>query len=392
MAAYIRSSRKASCPPPQKLWDPSSVLGIINTDAGYHSITCSGYAPSQRRRCRNPIRMDNRALITETLDEISYLSPNDPRVMKKLRVIAEPALCVRYHQGQAGELVRKWAEKIKRVDVKPRIRERETTMEDLKERMKEMQELLDRLQEAASMVGLVDEHQEEASQRRNIERREARKVEKERLERERVAEERRKREEEEHLERDRVEKERVERQRLAEERRKREEEERLEKELLEKERLEEEKTERAASNERIRQRAQKRREEAEQLKRKKEQKEKEEWDQLWTSYQNKWTHFKACASIEGNLRDAIPWPVKSGLYRDVGASKVKDFMQHAMPKDANMRSLIRKECLKWHENGTISRRYKSKLTPADQLMIDMICRVMTDVLDASAGRSADFDE
>jgi len=35
---------------------------------------------------------------------------------------------------------------------------------------------------------------------------------------------------------------------------------------------------------------------------------------------------------EGNVRDLIPWPVKSGLYRDVNASNVKDFLQRAIAR------------------------------------------------------------
>jgi hypothetical protein len=130
------------------------------------------------------------------------------------------------------------------------------------------------------------------------------------------------------------------------------EEERLKRERLNKERkaTEEKRREReqAAYNKRIRQRSQRVREEREREKRQREQNERGEWDQLWIKYQARWVDFRADTSREENIRDVMPWPVKSGSYRDVKASNVKEFLQKAMPRDANMAKLMQKECQKWH--------------------------------------------
>jgi hypothetical protein len=251
-------------------------------------------------------------------------------------------------------------------------------MDDIREQLREMRELLAKMLEEASgqryqdqgydrgkEVVVKDRQEEERRCRRNEEReREARRQERERLEEERR------------------EKERLERERL--------EEERLEKESKEREEKERREREAAEENERIRQRAQKRREESEREKRQKAKKVREEWDQQWTSYQERWVHFGDTASRESNIRDAIPWPVKSGLYRDVNASNVKEFLQKAVPVDANMAKLMRKECLKWHPDRISQFNRDSQLTGTDRMMLDMICRVVTDLISACAGKSAAF--
>jgi hypothetical protein len=383
--------RDATSAERKKLWNPSETLGIFNPDCG--SITCIGHAPSKRRRCQNPINKANRNFISETLNAIAYLHPDSSAVMSRLRTIAGPALCVRYHQNQAETVLMQWQRKLQQL--KPEDGERspakniqsnknqqfiqDPSIRDLKEQLREMRELLARLQEDANSQRhqysgsergeaqvSKDRQEEERKRRRSEEReREARK-EKERLERER-------------LEKERLERERLERERLEKERRKREEQKQRERER-----------EQAADNERTRQRAQKKREERAREKREKEQKEREEWDQLWTTYQERWVSFRASASTETNIRDAIPWPVKSGSYRDVKASNVKQFFQKAVPADANVATLMRKECLKWHPD-MISRLLRdSQLNDADKLMIDVICTVVTDSLNSCAGRSAPF--
>ena len=381
----------------EKLWNPSTTLGIINPD--YDCLTCIGYAPSQGRRCRNPIRADNRALITRTLDEIAYLPPDSPAVMSRLRAIAGPALCVRYHQGQAGTVVMQWQRKIQLL--KPQIGERKPAksvqssrlqepvrdrrVENLKDQLKEMEEAMAKLREEIDNQrhqgqecegpkerAAKDCQEDERKQWRSAERnREARRKESERLEKERLEKER--------LEKERLEKERLEKERLAKEKREKEEKQRREREE-------------AAAKERIRQRAQKLREERERKKREKEQKEREEWDQLWAQYQERWVQFKASASDirEGDLRDGIPWPVKSGSYRDVKDSNVKEFFHNTVSRDGDMVKLVRKECLKWHPDRRRTWLRDGRLSDVDKMMVDMICRVVTELLNGSAGRSSEF--
>jgi hypothetical protein len=388
MVSSTQFSRDATSAERKKLWNPSETLGINNPDSNSGSITCIGHAPSKGRRCQNPINKANKNFISETLNEIAYLHPDSSAVMSRLRTIAGPALCVRYHQNQAEIVLMQWQRKLQQLT--PEIGERRSakniqsnknqqfiqdpSIRDLKEQLREMRELFARLQEDASSqrhqypgyergeAQVAKDRQEEESKRRRGE------------EREREA----RREEKERVERERLEKERLERERLEKERREREKQKQRERE----------REQAAADNERTRQRAQKKREEREREKREKEQKEREEWDQLWTTYQERWVSFKPSASAETNIRDAIPWPVKSGSYRDVKASNVKQFFQKAVPADANVATLMRRECLKWHPDR-ISRLLRDfQLNDADKLMLDMICTVVTDSLNTCAGRSA----
>jgi len=258
-------------------------------------------------------------------------------------------------------------------------KENDDSMEELRAQLREMKELLAKMQQ--DREGYESREESAAKNRREEERerrREARRVEKERLEKEGLEEERL---EKERLEEARLEKERVEKERLAKERLDKERKEREEKERLE--------GERAAQNERIRERAQKRRENAEREKRERERKEREEWDQLWTKYQERWEQFRSPAPREGNIRDAIPWPVKSASYSDVNASNVKEFLEKAMPKDANVAQLRKKECLKWHSDRFPRLLRGSHLPDVEQMMVNMIIRVVTDLINESARRSSD---
>ncbi|RDW85957.1 hypothetical protein BP5796_04282 [Coleophoma crateriformis] len=381
----------------KKLWNPSKTLGIINTDPGYQCITCIGYAPSQGRRCRNPIRRDNRKFIMETLEEIAYLHPHNPAVLSQLRTIAGPALCVRYHQNQAERVLMEWQRKLQQL--KPVKEERRSTkptrsrhepepsqderIKDLQKQLQEMMNLLAQLKGETNNQQHQDERYERRDKKKEEVERDSRK-EKERLEKERLEKERL---EQERLEQERLEQERLERERLKKERL---EKERLEKERLEKERREKERLDKERAAKQRREQEEKRRCERERQQREREQKERQEWDQLWTNYQDRWVHFKASVSNETNVLDAIPWPVKTGSYRNAKASEVKAFFKNAVPRDASMSKLMRKECQKWHPDIIYRLLRGCEVTPVAQLLIDMICRVVTELLDNSAGKSANF--
>jgi hypothetical protein len=394
MAFPTRFGYDATSTQRKKLWDPSETLGIVNTDPGYQRITCVGHAPSQRRRCRNPIRSDNRDFITATLNEIAYLRPDNPTVVSRLRAIAGPALCVRYHQGQAESIVTQWQRKIQQLS--PRVDERkqskparddknedsEQTINELREQLREMRELLAQVRDERNNQGSQSQGYETPNKQARRRRQEAERRRQESEEREKEArkrEEERKRQEREEKEREAR---RQEEERLEEERREREKEE-------SKRRVREEQ---AARNERIRQRAQKLREEREREKREAERREEEEWEQSWINYQERWAEFRTAPLREGNIRDAIPWPVKSGSYRDVKASNVKDFLQRAVARDASPVKLIRKECRKWHPDSMNRLLRDAQLTDVDRMMIKMICLVVTDLLNSASGRSSEsFD-
>lgn len=104
----------------QKIWDAVEVLDIINPDRG--CLTCVGYAPSCRRRCRNPINAGNRATAFRLLDRIAYSKPQSPDTRKLLHELAKCALCVRYHQGQAHDVVAQWERKIAAMSPEPKVK------------------------------------------------------------------------------------------------------------------------------------------------------------------------------------------------------------------------------------------------------------------------------
>jgi hypothetical protein len=317
----------------------------------------------------------------ETLDDIACLHPDSPAVTSRLRAIVQPALCVRYHQNQGETVLMQWQRKLQQL--KPQKGERRAaksvqrskkqefihdgSIEDAQEQLREMRELLAKLQQE---LGSERHHD------REYERREEQ-VTKDKQEEERNRRRREKRDREAR----RHEKERLEKERL--------EKERLDKEKKEREQKRRREREQAAYNERIRQRAEKRQEKHEREKREKEQKERDEWDQLWIKYQEQWVHFRDSGSGERGLRNAIPWPVKSGSYRDVTDSNVKEFLQKAVPRDANITKILRKECRNWHPDMIHRLHQGSPLAVADQMMADMICRIVTELLNNSAGRSAE---
>jgi hypothetical protein len=195
-------------------------------------------------------------------------------------------------------------------------------------------------------------------------------------ERDRLAREKREREERERKER--------------EEEEKRQEEERKKKEQEEKEKREQKAREEAARKVRKEREAKKLREELERKERERLRKEREEWDQSWTNYQAQWVKFKASKPRPLTLRQSIPWPVKSGAYGDVAASSVKEFMVMAVPRNGDIAKLMRKECQKWHPDMVDKWLQGTKISEVDRYMLDMICRVVTEVLNKTAGRASDL--
>jgi len=329
----------------------------------------------------------------QTLSDIAYLHPDSPAVLSRLREIVGPALCVRYHQNQADTVIARWQSTLQQL--KPQLREPKTAksiqsggtkvvikdecIEDLRAQLREIREFLAEVQAAKSRQ-CQDEESKQGEERATKNRNEE---ERKRQEKDREA----KKQEKERLEKERLEKERLEKERLEKEC---QEKKRLEKERKEKEEKERREREHAAQNERIRQRAKKLREEREREKREREQKEQKEWNQSWKKYEERWTQFRASGHRGKSIRDDIPWPVKSGLYRDVTSSSVKEFLQRSGETEGDMSRLMRKECQKWHPD--MINRFLSafQVTDADQMMLGMICRVVTDLINSSAGKSAEF--
>ncbi|XPT04536.1 hypothetical protein M3J09_013612 [Ascochyta lentis] len=88
-------------------WEPQQVLGL------HDDGRCVGHAPSMGRKCRNPINKVNLSIFDNIVNELS-LQPLDAALLRPdLERLARRGLCLRNHQGQVDDMVRKWVQKIK---------------------------------------------------------------------------------------------------------------------------------------------------------------------------------------------------------------------------------------------------------------------------------------
>ena len=82
------------------------LLGIINSDRC--SVTCVGYAASQRRRCQNPLATANYQIAESILRDVGRGITDKAGLEIQLRKLAGCLLCRRWHQGQVDSMVRQW--------------------------------------------------------------------------------------------------------------------------------------------------------------------------------------------------------------------------------------------------------------------------------------------
>jgi hypothetical protein len=101
------TGRNASASSSRHHWNPKEVLRLCNDDR------CVGYAHSQGRKCRNPIRYDNVKRFDSLLAELSAQQPDPELLRAKLQRLAAIGLCLRNHQDQIDRVVEKWARSIR---------------------------------------------------------------------------------------------------------------------------------------------------------------------------------------------------------------------------------------------------------------------------------------
>lgn len=70
--------------------------------------TCVGNAPSQKRRCWNPIAASNQSLAKGIADRLPQQLDNHAELWMSLRQLAQLALCQRNHQNQATHTAENW--------------------------------------------------------------------------------------------------------------------------------------------------------------------------------------------------------------------------------------------------------------------------------------------
>ena len=380
-------------------WDAEDILGINNPARGHW--TCVGYAKSKGRRCQIEANQHNRAAAAVLLRSLARGSHTEQELRDILHEIAERLLCQRFHQDQADYVATRWhaliaanppvansnrppiivgGETHTQTSTSSQSSGRSTASaaqsryEDAEQRqdllevlrrfraqwMAELEEARERsLREAEAELQRIRREAAEAEARLHRIRREAEAHE--RAERERVDREAREQAERERLEREAEEQ--AERERIEREAQEQAERERLERKRAEQARAERERAEQeAAARERLRRQQERRereeaaRERREQAARERAEKEQQEWQQSWDTYERDWANMSRIntTEIDEDVKDSVPWPVKSGKWRDVNPDNVTKFLQHApdgvFDNRSRLRSLLRRQAVRWHED------------------------------------------
>ncbi|KAF2107032.1 hypothetical protein BDV96DRAFT_606842 [Lophiotrema nucula] len=355
----------------KKFWDPTTVLDIINPSRG--CLTCVGYAPTCGRRCRNPINQSNRTSAFQLLDDLSYIDVSTEDIKPKLNKLAQLTLCLRYHQNQRSDMVEQWSRKIHQTSQTWSMSSSDATI-DREQLLDQMQELKERLARLQKQVDDANQFtfttpagqryrthpnpqpalEDQAKKRREQEARQATE-----RERQQQARETRAREEKEEKRREEQQRREEEAAKVRQAREAREREEVEEKKREETRRREEQEAEnrkareREEFNERVRQRAERAKKDHERKAKEQAENEREEWDKVWLQYVLRWDELKKqdvkATSLE--LRELIPWPVKSGSWRGVSGPAVEEFFRQGPSPDTTAEKLfqfMKMECLRWH--------------------------------------------
>lgn len=93
-------------------WDPMELFHLMNPDK--MSITCVGYAPSCRRRCRNPIAYHNIQAAKAVMRQLVHPGISNTDLKEMLFDLAGYTLCRRYHQDQAMNVSDRWFDMVQR--------------------------------------------------------------------------------------------------------------------------------------------------------------------------------------------------------------------------------------------------------------------------------------
>ncbi|OBT70763.1 hypothetical protein VF21_10462 [Pseudogymnoascus sp. 05NY08] len=328
MKVEARTPFSSACKATQ--WDPEAILDIINPDRG--SFTCVGYAPSMRRRCRNPIARNNRDFVYGLLDLLALMDPSSGNFATLLEEAAYRSLCWR-HGNQANDIVKKWEASIVALNLPaPEAKGKGKQSKSRTKKSQSTGSYYTRYTDEYVKTEVEDLKQKEREQ----DRREAQQDQ-----------QRKKRQEEQ------------------------------DKEKKQQERRDKE------ARERRQQEAQKREERVQQA-REQSMKERREWQQAWQNYVTKWAAFKEAKHDPCTVQQAqalIPWPVKSGRFGDLTREHVRGFYREACPdtKTTAMFKNMQRESLKWHPDKMVNLYRNCAPGDADKMVIGMICRVVLEL-------------
>ena len=408
-------------------WDPTELFQLVNPDK--MSITCVGYAPSCRRRCRNPIAYHNVQAAKAVMRQVVRSGVGNFELKEMLLNLAEYTLCRRYHQDQATDVSTGWFAMVQRHRVDEDDRGSDTSDDDdddsddgssssddsddgnnddsnsdniaynddaqeLRRRFDEL-EILQRefegllqrqRQSLQSHTGVPSSlstlGQQSQALRRNdrglhalkntaSKREVEREAEQDRQEQAYLTAQREREAAREQLHRDRAERaRREESQRRAQ--REKEEEAEAEAERLAKEQAEQARLHRER-----------------QAKANQEQKARDySWASAWNRYEADWTDItQNGAHIDTDIRASQIWPTRSGSFDSCCEEDVRAFFR-CRPEDAASRRMLRRQALRWHPDraARLFARVVDELVVRELLKtVTMISQVVIGIMGVASG-------
>lgn len=379
------------------------------------SITCVGYAPSCRRRCRNPIAYHNVQAAKEVMRQVVRPGVGKTDLKEMLFDLAGYTLCRRYHQNQATDVSNEWFGLVQRNrddeddhgsdtsgddtndsddgasstssstddsndDDNDNAEELRRRFDELETLQREFEELLQRqrqsLQDRMSRSTLASQTRQPQRDRRQSssfsrsstiqERRDndeaLRNAEQARVEADYLAAQRARQEARDQLRRDRA------------EQAKREEVRRQ----VQAQREAEEKVKAEAEAERLREEAEAdkaRLDHERQAKEKKEQQSRlSSWETAWLRYEAAWANIapnSTTTPADIDVRTSQIWPTKTGSFASCCEDDVRAFFR-CQPGDVNRR-ILRRQALRWHPD----RAARLFACVADQVVVGELLRTVT---------------
>lgn len=368
-------------------WNADAVLNLTNRAT--KGWTCVGHTPSAGRRCRNPLAAHHKSIgeaLLRTIPEIQ----NRTQLLNTLKQIARYLLCVRDHQDQVDQVASRWqgliaahrqapsfsqsnnaanAQPIQSIENRHReelracnealaqarclLIEQQAERRRAEEQARQLAEALEAETRAreraerdaeAERVRLDDEAHEYAQQEQALLDAAVRELEeRERAEWERIELESAEDEEEDEAPEPDDEAEVID-PTAADQVETGGEEEGNEAEDGHAESAEE--AEEGVSTLELRERQSRRRRELA-------EREEHEWNEAWRLYEQDWAYMARMdmSSLDEDLKDSIPWPVRSGQWRDVTSANVRAFLRQApdgrFRNIRRRRTLLRRQAMLW---------------------------------------------
>nr|POF07068.1 hypothetical protein CFP56_31692 [Quercus suber] len=117
-----------------------------------------------------------------------------------------------------------------------------------------------------------------------------------------------------------------------------------------------------------------------------------EWHEVWTRHERDWVNLLRLDrrhTLDEDVRDSLPWPVRSGRWQDVTDRSVQDFFSHVQHRphaavDATWNTrMLRRQALRWQEDYLV-RMFPRAKDDADVLtLVGVVAAVIGRLRDAA---------